>query len=81
MAQLVVRKLDPKLVHALKRRAAEHGCSAEAEHRQILKTALNPAAGPDFWEFLAQMPYQGDDDTFAGLRSRQAQRSRVEFEP
>jgi antitoxin FitA len=41
MAQLVVRNLDEKLVARLKRRAAEHGRSAEAEHREILREALN----------------------------------------
>ena len=40
MAQLTVRKLDESLVQALKRRAAAHGRSAEAEHRMILRQAL-----------------------------------------
>ena len=40
MAQLVVRNLDDELVRQLKRRAAEHGRSAEEEHRQILRSAL-----------------------------------------
>lgn len=36
MAQLLVRDVDEDLVAALKRRAASHGRSAEAEHRAIL---------------------------------------------
>ena len=40
MAQLIVRNLDDDLVARLKRRAAEHGHSAEAEHREILRQAL-----------------------------------------
>ena len=37
MANLVVRNLEPRLVDALKQRAARHGRSAEAEHRAILE--------------------------------------------
>lgn len=40
MANLTVRDIDDELALALKRRAAEHGRSAEAEHRQILREAL-----------------------------------------
>ncbi len=40
MAQLTVRKISPELVGALKRRAAANGRSAEAEHREILRTSL-----------------------------------------
>jgi antitoxin FitA len=41
MAQLVVRNLEEELVAKLKLRAAAHGRSAEAEHREILRAALN----------------------------------------
>ena len=40
MAQLTVRNLAPEVVGALKRRAAAHGKSAEAEHRDILRKVL-----------------------------------------
>lgn len=40
MATLTVRNLDEGLVRRLRIRAAEHGRSAEAEHREILRTAL-----------------------------------------
>ena len=40
MAQLTVRNLAQEVVGALKRRAAAHGKSAEAEHRDILRKAL-----------------------------------------
>ena len=48
MAQLTVRKLPDEILRALKIRAAQHGRSAEAEHRLILMRALR-AAGGDFW--------------------------------
>lgn len=41
MASLHVRNVDDELVMRLKERAAKHGRSAEAEHREILKTALD----------------------------------------
>jgi len=45
MAQLLVRDVPRDVVDALKRRAASHGRSAEAEHRAILERALK--AGRD----------------------------------
>jgi plasmid stability protein len=35
-----VRNLDDELIARLKRRAARHGRSTEAEHREILRLAL-----------------------------------------
>jgi plasmid stability protein len=40
MATLTVRNLDQDIVRRLRIRAAEHGRSAEAEHREILRLAL-----------------------------------------
>lgn len=45
MAQLLVRNIPESLAKSLKRRAAEHGVSAEEEHRRILRQALAPEAG------------------------------------
>ena len=45
MPQLLVRDVPGEIVAALKRRAAGHGRSAEAEHRAILEQALR--AGRD----------------------------------
>lgn len=55
MAQLIVRNLDDELVARLKRRAAEHGRSAEAEHREILRQALIEEPRRSFWELAAQV--------------------------
>ena len=50
MGQLTVRKVDDEIIRRLKIRAAEHGRSAEAEHREILKQTLVPdATATDFW--------------------------------
>jgi plasmid stability protein len=65
MSQLLVRELDQDLVEALKRRAASHGRSAEAEHREILRvTLLGPPVKRPLKELLAAMPYFDDDDLF-----------------
>jgi plasmid stability protein len=65
MSQLLVRGLDPELVEALKRRAAAHGRSAEAEHREILRgTLLGQPAKRSLKLLLAEMPYFEDDDLF-----------------
>ena len=44
MATLTVRNLDDDVVRRLRIRAAEHGRSAEAEHREVLRAALIDAA-------------------------------------
>ena len=41
MATLTVRNLEDDIVRRLRIRAAEHGRSAEAEHREILRTVLS----------------------------------------
>jgi plasmid stability protein len=40
MATLTVRNLDEEIVRRLRIQAAEHGRSAEAEHREILRATL-----------------------------------------
>ena len=40
MTQLTVRNVSEQIVRTLKQRAAAHGRSAEAEHREILREAL-----------------------------------------
>ncbi len=50
---LHVRNVEDELVQRLKRRAARHGRSAEAEHREILRQALSADAEPDFDKLAA----------------------------
>lgn len=66
MRQLIVRRVEDEVVRALKLRAAAHGRSMEAEHRQILRdTLLSSGAGRSFKEHLAAFPDVGDDADFA----------------
>jgi plasmid stability protein len=68
MAQLIVRNLDPEVVHRLKLRAAQHGRSMEAEHREILRQALLISEpGVPLKALLLAMPPLGDDADFARL--------------
>jgi plasmid stability protein len=54
MANLHVRNVDPDLVARLKRRAAWHGRSMEAEHREILRQALAVEVEPS-WDLAAEL--------------------------
>lgn len=62
---LVVRNVDEEIARALKQRAAEHDRSAEAEHREILRSALLRPPRRSFADVLASMPNVGEDDDFA----------------
>jgi plasmid stability protein len=65
MSQLLVRDLDEEVVDALRRAAAAHGRSAEAEHREILRTyLLSSPKKRTFKQVLAEMPYFDDDGLF-----------------
>lgn len=51
MAQLLVRDVPDEIAAALKKRAAKHGRSAEAEHRAILEQALKQdLSAEEFWK-------------------------------
>lgn len=52
---LSVRNLDDDLIGRLRRRAARHGRSAEAEVRDILRQALEAEAGTDFERLAADL--------------------------
>jgi plasmid stability protein len=55
VATLLVRKLEPELIERLKRQAASHGRSVEAEHRAILRAALQPKLdGKELFEMLRE---------------------------
>lgn len=61
MAQLIVRGLPDEVVRRLKERAAQHGWSAEEEHRRLLNRALLPEG---LGQYLTAIPDVGDDDDF-----------------
>lgn len=55
MGQLLVRNLEDDLIVRLKLRAANHGRSAEAEHREILRHALTDEPRRSFKELAARV--------------------------
>lgn len=69
MVTLTVRNLEDALVRRLRGRAAEHGRSAEAEHREILRTVLTGAPATQRQEAA---------DRLAAFRHRTAERGRSE---
>ena len=52
---LHVRNLDDDLIRRLKRRAARHGRSTEAEHREILRQVLAAEVEPSFDTLAAEL--------------------------
>lgn len=70
-AQLIVRNLDPAIAAALRTRAARSGRSMEAEHREILKSALRPSrTRTSLKDWLERMPDVGRARDFARARSK-----------
>lgn len=60
-----MRNLDDDLVQTLKERAASHGRSAEAEHREILARALRRSQRKSLAQVLMGMPNVGTDTDFS----------------
>ena len=67
MSQLIVRKIEEKVVRKLKQVAGEHGLSVEEEHRRILREALFGSVNKkaSFKKALLDMPDVGSDADFA----------------
>lgn len=72
MANLLVRNVDEALVQSLRERAAAHGRSAEAEHREILAKALWKPQRKTFAEVLMGIPNVGMDADFARVDDGEA---------
>lgn len=78
MSSLIVRNLEDEIVDALRRRAAEHGRSAEAEHREILRAVLLPKSRTSLKQHLLDIPKSltnEDDDDFAFEHRRDPDRA------
>ena len=62
--QLTVRNLEEEVVQELRLRAARHGRTVEAEHREILREVLLPTKGKrPLKELLLAMP-EGEEADF-----------------
>lgn len=85
MATLTVRNLEEDLVRRLRVRAAEHGRSAEAEHRAILRAALSETdhaeAAARLAEFRRRTGGRGSVSAADLLKESRAQRMRTLTDP
>ncbi|MEO6919389.1 MAG: DNA-binding protein [Collimonas sp.] len=61
---LIVRNVEEEIAMALKQQAAANGRSAEAEHREILREALQRPKRRSLVDVLAEMPNVGEDEDF-----------------
>src|SRR5262249_49518699 len=78
MAQLIVRNLDAEIVTRLRQRAATHGRSTEAEHREILRQVLlPPRRRSSLKEHLLAIPDVGSDRDFERPRDRPRKRVKL----
>lgn len=71
MPDLIVRKLEPEIIDALKQRAARNGRSVEMEHRAILREVLLCLKKRSLAELLATMPNVGLDSDFERIQTEQ----------
>jgi plasmid stability protein len=78
MGNLHVRNLEDDLILRLKRRAARHGRSTEAEHREILRLALAGDDEPSFDTLAADLRKltQGRKQTPSEVLQRDGRRER-----
>jgi antitoxin FitA len=84
LATLTVRNLEEDVVRRLRIRAAEHGRSAEAEHREILRTVLsqnnqpvvNREAAERLAEFQRRTSGRGSASSVELLRESRNERMR-----
>lgn len=71
MPDLIVRKLEPEIIEALKQRAARNGRSAEMEHCAILHEVLPVLKKRSLAEVLATMPNVGQNSDFERIQGKQ----------
>ena len=78
MGNLHVRNLEDDLILRLKRRAARHGRSTEAEHREILRLVLAGDDEPSFDTLAAELRKltQGRKQTASEVLQRDGRRER-----
>ncbi|GFO56513.1 plasmid stabilization protein [Geomonas sp. Red276] len=80
MASITIRNLDSDLKAQLRVRAAQHGCSMEAEVRNILAQALAPAKGERNLGLAIHERFASVPTESLPIPPRQAVRTPPEFE-
>jgi plasmid stability protein len=76
MPQLIVRKIEERVVQRLREIASGLGVSVEEAHRRLLRRSLleEDSPPPSFKEYMRSMPKVGDEDLFERKRTRSKRR-------
>lgn len=75
MASLTIRNLDESLKTKLRLQSAQHGCSMEAEVRNILRQVLLPSAAPPDFVSRINQRFAGIDTDALPIPERQTVRT------
>lgn len=75
MASLTIRNLDESLKSKLRLQSAEHGCSMEAEVRNILRQVLMPSAAQSDFAVRINQCFTGLDADSVSIPERQTPRT------
>ena len=72
MAQLIVRKIEERVVRQLRATASRLGVSVEEAHRRVLRQSLlgETSPPPSFKDYLRLMPDAENDALFERKRTR-----------
>ena len=81
MASITIRNLDESLKAKLRLLSAQHGCSMEAEVRNILSQALNPSAAPSDFAARIHQRFAGLHPDSLPIPDRQTTRNPPDLEP
>jgi antitoxin FitA len=75
MASLTIRNLDESLKAKLRLQSAQHGCSMEAEVRNILRQVLLPSSAPADFASRVNQRFAGLDADTLSIPERQTVRT------
>lgn len=75
MASITIRNLDESLKTKLRLQSAQHGCSMEAEVRNILRQVLLPLAAPSDFANRVHQRFAGLNVDSLPIPARQAVRT------
>lgn len=76
MSQLIVRKIEERVVQRLREMASGLGVSVEEAHRRLLRRSLlgEDSPPPSFKDYMRSMPEAGEDSLFERKRTRSKRR-------
>jgi antitoxin FitA len=81
MASITIRNLDESLKTRLRLQSAQHGCSMEAEVRNILRQVLLPTAAPQDFANRIHQRFAGLNLESLPIPARQTVRTPPDVDP